>query len=60
MRIEFSARGHKRTDGTFEIVGGIDLDVEEIATLLLDVERRKAELDRASSHDRRKEDESWL
>ena len=57
MRIEFSARGHKRTDGTFEIVGGIDLDVEEIATLLLDVERRKAELDRASSH---KEDESWL
>jgi len=46
MRIEFTARVHKRTDGTFEIVGGIDLDVEEIATLLLDVERRKAELDR--------------
>ena len=46
MKVEFSARGYKRTDGTLEMIGGFEINEEEVIELLLKVDAHKREIDR--------------
>lgn len=46
MKVEFSARGYKRTDGTLEMIGGFEINDGDVIELLLKADALKKEISR--------------